>query len=260
MLTLGSRCVFTPSRRSCYLLPPEELLEEVVRLRLSEPISLLTRVRRSVDMLFLETITTKIKKCICCSKNYTLFFFFFIYFIPLNGLCRFFSRGGGGGEEAFLLNIAITHRSGGKSLQDLTHWKFNNHCQIMSACQWLFQIVQIWKRLSSVQGFTSVSSHFAYLWWAGLEPQQPEASSPRLLSAPPGSAPRSSPADAGRQPGPISAAGFHPPEAAASAPGGRPGPPCPCCCWLTPCHLESSDSVHKKILTTILSEVWLMSH
>lgn len=36
-----------------HLLPPEELLDEVVRLRLSAPISLLTRVRRSVDMLFL---------------------------------------------------------------------------------------------------------------------------------------------------------------------------------------------------------------
>lgn len=38
----------------CYLLPPEELLEEVVRLRLSAPISLLTRVSRSVDILFLR--------------------------------------------------------------------------------------------------------------------------------------------------------------------------------------------------------------
>lgn len=36
-----------------YLLPPEELLEEVVRLRLSTPISLLISVRRSVDILFL---------------------------------------------------------------------------------------------------------------------------------------------------------------------------------------------------------------
>lgn len=39
---------------SCHLLPPEELLEEVVRLRLSAPISLLTRVSRSVDILFLR--------------------------------------------------------------------------------------------------------------------------------------------------------------------------------------------------------------
>lgn len=45
---------YTITRRSRYLLPPEELLEEVVRLRLSAPI--LTRVRRSVDILFLEKI------------------------------------------------------------------------------------------------------------------------------------------------------------------------------------------------------------
>lgn len=47
--------------RSCYLLPPEELLEEVVRLRLSAPISLLTRVSRSVDILFLERREEKSK-------------------------------------------------------------------------------------------------------------------------------------------------------------------------------------------------------
>lgn len=35
-------------------MPPEELLEEVVRLRLPASISLLTRVRRSVDILFLR--------------------------------------------------------------------------------------------------------------------------------------------------------------------------------------------------------------
>lgn len=40
--------------KNCYPLPPEELLEEVVLLRLSAPISRLTRVRRSVDILFLE--------------------------------------------------------------------------------------------------------------------------------------------------------------------------------------------------------------
>lgn len=55
--TLRKQCIFTPSSwRSCYLLPPEELLEEVVRLRLSAPISLLTRVRRSVDILFLKEV------------------------------------------------------------------------------------------------------------------------------------------------------------------------------------------------------------
>lgn len=77
-----------------------------------------------------------------------------------------------------------------------------------------------------------------YLWSAGLEPQQPEASSQHPLGASPGSAPRSSPVGAGHQPELISAAGSHLPEAAASAPGGRPGPPCPCYCWLTQCHLE----------------------
>lgn len=57
MFTLKNQGIVAPSsRRSRYLLPPEELLEEVVRLRLSAPISLLTRVRRSVDMLFLEEI------------------------------------------------------------------------------------------------------------------------------------------------------------------------------------------------------------
>lgn len=69
--TLRKQCIFTPSTwRSCYLLPPEELLEEVVRLRLSAPISLLTRVRRSVDILFLkEVLQTKRQKCIDYSKN-----------------------------------------------------------------------------------------------------------------------------------------------------------------------------------------------
>lgn len=44
-----------------------------------------------------------------------------VYNIPLNGLCRFLSRGGGGGEEALLLNVAVTHRSGRKRLQELSH-------------------------------------------------------------------------------------------------------------------------------------------
>lgn len=99
--------------------------------------------------------------------------------------------------------------------------------------------------MRSVQGL-HLCHHFTYLWWAGLEPQQPEASSQQLLGAGPGSAPRSSPVDAGHRPGPISAAGFHPPEAAASAPGGRAGPPCPCYCWPTRCRLEFRQCEKKK--------------
>lgn len=49
------------TEQGCYPLPPEELLEEVVRLRLSAPISLLTMVRRSVDILFLNERRQK-----CC--------------------------------------------------------------------------------------------------------------------------------------------------------------------------------------------------
>ena len=49
-------CCTIKQEKPFYLLPPEELLEEVVRLRLSPPISLLTSVRRSVDILFLEEI------------------------------------------------------------------------------------------------------------------------------------------------------------------------------------------------------------
>jgi len=46
--------VYNPADDDCYLFPPEELLEEVVRLRLSAAISLLTSVSRSVDILFLR--------------------------------------------------------------------------------------------------------------------------------------------------------------------------------------------------------------
>lgn len=68
VFTLSNQGIDAPSsRRSRYLLPPEELLEEVVRLRLSAPISLLTRVRRSVDILFLEEILNT--KSIHYSKN-----------------------------------------------------------------------------------------------------------------------------------------------------------------------------------------------
>lgn len=63
-------------RRSAgrYLLPPEELLEEVVRLRLSAPNSLLTRVRRSVDMLFLEREEARGKNRCPDISNLTLAF------------------------------------------------------------------------------------------------------------------------------------------------------------------------------------------
>lgn len=172
--------------------------------------------------------------------------------VPFNGLRGFFSWGGGWGEETFLLNIAITRRSGGKSLQELTHWKLNDRFQINNAAQHAsgyLNLLWLWNRFSSrairAGASPQASLHFSYLWWFGLEPQQPEAFSQHLLSAAPGSAPRSSPGDAGHQPKPTSAAGFHPPEAAASAPGGRPGPPCPCYCWLTRHRLEFRQC-HKK--------------
>lgn len=126
---------------------------------------------------------------------------------------------------------------------------------------WLLEILWLWNRFSSTEllmaqqqraGASPLPSlHFTDLWWAGLQPQQPEASSQRLLSAAPGSAPRSSQVDAGHPPEPISAAGFHPPEAAASAPGARPGPPCPCYCWLTQHRLEFRKKVNKKTTTII---------
>lgn len=97
------------------------------------------------------------------------------------------------------------------------------------------------------------SLHLSYLWSAGLELWQPEASSQHPPSAAPGCAPRSSPGDAGRQPEPISAAGFRPPGAAASALGGRPGPPCPCCCWLTRRRLE-----FRKKTTTTNHIIWVI--
>lgn len=82
---------------------------------------------------------------------------------------------------------------------------------------------------------------FSYPWWAELKLWWPKVSSQqrgRLLAAAADSAPHSSPVGAGRQPKLPLAAGSRPPAAAASAPGGTPGPPCPCYCWLTPCHLD----------------------
>ncbi|PWA19467.1 hypothetical protein CCH79_00019053, partial [Gambusia affinis] len=79
-----------PSSRS-YLFPPEELLEDVVRLRLSAAISLRTR--------------------------------FPVPILPLDGLQHLFLWRGRRGQEAFLLTVAVTQRPGGKSLQELTHWK-----------------------------------------------------------------------------------------------------------------------------------------
>jgi len=99
-------------------LPPEELLEEVVRLRLSAPISLLTRVRRSVDILFLKVREHRraveeksVSECdVLC-----------VFCIPLNRLELLLFRRGRRGEETLLLDVAVAQRPGGKRLQELAH-------------------------------------------------------------------------------------------------------------------------------------------
>lgn len=85
------------------------------------------------------------------------------------------------------------------------------------------------------------TSYLTHLWWAGLKRWWPEVSYPRRGR--PQSAPRSSPGGAGHRPELISAAGSHLPAAAASAPDGKPGPPCPCYCWPIRCHLDRKERV-----------------
>lgn len=69
-------------------------------------------------------------KCKCNKWMWYMWQYVFLFCIPLNGLQHFLLRRGRGGEEAFLLNVTITQRSGGKSMQELTHWKVTNHHQL----------------------------------------------------------------------------------------------------------------------------------
>lgn len=44
-----------------------------------------------------------------------------MFYIPLDGLQHLLLRRGRGGEEAFLLHVAVAQRSGRESLEELTH-------------------------------------------------------------------------------------------------------------------------------------------